>query len=79
MEEEKHSNLENNGKNLREFNLEAAKAGKPVCTRDGRNVRILGFDAKGRKPISALVESRDGKDEEIVSYTNEGKFYIDCT
>lgn len=72
-------NMEEKKLNLKSFNLEEAKAGKPVCTRDGRNARILGFDAKGRKPISALVESRDGKDEEIVSYTNEGKFYIDCT
>lgn len=77
--EEKYSNLESTGKDLKPFDLQKAKEGKPVCTRDGRNVRILGFDAKGRKPISALVESRDGKDEEIVSYTNEGKFYIDCT
>ena len=25
---------------LKPFNLEAAKAGKPVCTRDGRKVRV---------------------------------------
>lgn len=41
---EKHSNSENIGKNLKEFNLEAAKAGKPVCTRDGRPARIICFD-----------------------------------
>jgi hypothetical protein len=29
---------------MREFNLEDAKAGKPVCTRDGKDVKILDFD-----------------------------------
>lgn len=53
----KHSNSENIGKNLREFDLEAAKAGKPVCTRDGRKARIICFDTKGDPcPIIALVE-----------------------
>ena len=39
-----HSNSEKIGKNLKPFDLEAAKAGKPVCTRDGRKVRIICFD-----------------------------------
>ena len=39
------------------FDLEQAKAGKPVCTRDGRKARIICFDAKGDPcPIIALVE-----------------------
>lgn len=37
----KHSNSEKIGKNLKEFDLEAAKSGKPVCTRDGRKARII--------------------------------------
>ena len=42
---------------LKEFDLEAAKAGKPVCTRDGRKARIICFDVKGDVcPIIALVE-----------------------
>lgn len=41
--------------NLRPFDLEAAKAGKPVYTRDGRKVRIICFDAKCIKPIVALI------------------------
>lgn len=40
----KHSNSESIGKNLKPFSLEAAKAGKPVCTRDGRKARIICFD-----------------------------------
>ena len=53
----KHSNSEKIGKNLKEFDLEAAKAGKPVCTRDGRKARIICFDRKNHSPIIALVET----------------------
>ena len=43
--------------NFLPFNLEAAKAGKPVYTRDGRKARIICFDRKGDIcPIIALVE-----------------------
>ena len=58
----KHSNSEKIGKNLKPFDLEKAKAGKPVCTRDGRKVRIICFDGKGDKPIIALVEAKGNKD-----------------
>lgn len=39
-----HSSSEKIGKNLKPFDLETAKAGKPVCTRDGRKARIICFD-----------------------------------
>lgn len=41
------------------FSFELAKAGKPVCTRDGRKARIICFDARlyyREQPIIALVE-----------------------
>lgn len=42
---------------LKPFDLEAAKIGKPVCTRDGHKARIICFDAKGViYPILALIE-----------------------
>ena len=42
---------------LKEFDLEAAKLGKPVCTRDGRKARIICFDMKGDIcPMVAAVE-----------------------
>ena len=47
---------------MKEFDLEQAKAGKPVCTRDGRNARIICFDGKGDQPIIALVEVKGNKD-----------------
>ena len=67
------SNSENIGKNLKPFDLQAAKSGKPVCTRDGRKVRIICFDSKNdpRRPIVALVEHNDN--ELLYEYTIKGK------
>ena len=48
---------------LRPFDLEAAKAGAPVVTRDGRPARIVCFDAAGEFPVIALI--RYGTDEEV--------------
>ncbi len=45
---------------MKPFDLEAAKAGKPVCTRDGHDVRILAFDALGSRPIVALAKISEG-------------------
>lgn len=43
--------------NLKSFDLQKARDGKPVCTRDGRKARIICFDTKGDPcPIIALVE-----------------------
>lgn len=52
--------------NLKPFDLEAAKAGKPVCTRDGRKARIICFDAKCNKPIVALIY--DCNKETVLQY-----------
>ena len=57
-----HSSSEKIGKNLKPFDLDEAKAGKPVCTRDGRKARIICFDGKGDQPIIALVEAKGNKD-----------------
>lgn len=61
--------------NLKEFNLEAAKAGKPVCTRDGRKARIICFDAKCNKPIVALIY--DCNKETVFQYLESGRFFVD--
>lgn len=60
--------------NLRPFDLEAAKAGKPVYTRDGRKVRIISFDRHGEDcPIIALVvDSKNAECEEVIDYTLDG-------
>jgi len=81
MEEDnntKHSNSENIGKNLKPFSLEAAKSGKPVCTRNGRKARILCFDRNAVKyHIVALIECKGfpNKEEEIKVYDNDGKYF----
>lgn len=67
-------NMEEKKLNLKEFDLEAAKAGKPVCTRDGRKARIISFDRHGEDcPIIALVvDSKNAECEEVIDYTLDG-------
>ena len=61
--------------NLKPFDIQKAREGKPVCTRDGRKVRIICFDSKNdpQRPIVALVEHNDN--ELLYEYTIDGK---DC-
>lgn len=61
--------------NLKEFDLEAAKAGKPVCTRDGRKARIICFDRNWEYPIVALIECENGE-EMISACDKDGKARI---
>ena len=57
---------------LKPFELQKAKDGKPVCTKDGRNVRIICFDCKDEAfPIVALVSGSSEK-EEVISYDKDG-------
>ena len=59
--------------NLKPFDLQKAREGKPVCTRDGRKARIIAFDRIDAKPILALVRSTDGKGEDVFDYFVSGK------
>ena len=58
--------------------LEAAKAGKPVCTRDGRKARIICFDLQSieKTPIVAAVQVTD-KQEVISHYYEDGRQFVD--
>ena len=56
--------------NLKPFDLKAAKAGKPVCTRDGRKARIICFDKKGGTPIVGLIQE-DGF-ETVATFNESG-------
>ena len=61
--------------NLKPFDLKAAKAGKPVCTRDGRKARIICFDrisGDDYYKIVACVTAFDGDFEEVLSYGIDG-------
>ena len=62
--------------NLKSFDIEAAKAGKPVCTRDGRKVRIICFDKNDSKRIVALVQVQIGSNgETVVEYNDDGRVF----
>lgn len=64
--------------NLKPFDIEAAKQGKPVCTRDGRKARIICFDAKRKdeKNIIALIPSKEYPEfEDLVAYPNNGNYH----
>ena len=51
-------NLKQNS--MKEFNLEEAKAGKPLCNRDGEPVKILKWDGRGENPLVGYVEANYG-------------------
>ena len=75
---ETKEDMEEKKLNLKPFDLEAAKAGKTVCTRDGRKVRIICFDAKRKdeNSIIALVPSKDYPGfEDLIAYPNNGNYY----
>ena len=61
---------------MKPFDLELAKQGHPVCTRNGLPARIICFNARGvNSPIIALVEEDD--DETPYSFPVNGKFYVE--
>ena len=67
--------------NLKPFDLQKAREGKPVCTRDGRKARIIAFDRRlfyknVSYPILALVERSDGEDD-VCGYNEKGKVLIE--
>lgn len=57
------------------FDLEKAKAGAKVCTRDGREARVICWDKKFEFPIVALIEDENGPGEKIRCYTAKGRYY----
>lgn len=59
---------------MKEFNLEKAKAGAKVCTRDGREARIICFDMDNNYSIVALVKNKDGE-EGVSTYLSDGSFF----
>ncbi len=52
------------------FDINLAKAGKPVRTRDGHKVRIICFDKKGGTPIVGLIQE-DGF-ETVATFNESG-------
>lgn len=63
---------------MKPFDIELAKNGHPVCTRNGRKVRILCFDRKAYYyHIVALVEDTPEK-EEVALYPDTGRYEETC-
>lgn len=66
-----------NKQRMKPFSLELAKAGKPVCTRDGRKARIICFDRVTNSTneytghLIVLVTNPNG-DEQSFYYTEKG-------
>ena len=63
--------MEENKLNLKPFDIQKAREGKPVCTRDGRKARIICFDLQADKPIVALITNDDI--EEVHFYYDNGR------
>lgn len=70
--------MEENKLNLNPFDIQKAREGKPVCTRDGRKARIICFDRKDNTPIVALIE-RDNHEEVLQCYFDNGRCCCDVT
>ena len=60
--------------NLKPFDIQKAREGKPVCTRDGRKARIICFDSNGGRPIVALVTECDDEEEIPYKYHCDGSY-----
>ena len=80
IKQNKENNMEEKKLNLKPFDIQKAREGKPVCTSDGRKARIICFDRKlflkkVSYPILALVERSDGEDD-VCAYNEKGKVLI---
>jgi len=70
IEIKRNEDMEDNKLNLKPFDLEKAKQGKPVCTRDGRKAVFLTTLSNKRFPVVAIVNC--GQEENIYQYDING-------
>ena len=63
--------------NLKPFDIQKAREGKPVCTRDGRKARIICFDKKGDMSIAALIANKGIDNDNKVCETEEVHLYYE--
>lgn len=64
------TNKESNKPTLKSFDLEKAKQGEPVCTRDGRKAVFLTTLSNKRFPVVAIVNC--GQEENVYQYDING-------
>lgn len=68
--------MEENKLSLKPFDIQKAREGKPVCTRDGRKARIICFNRESIGfPIIALV--KNGDTEGVYQFDDKGRSNID--
>ena len=76
IKQKKENNMEEKKLNLKPFDIQKAREGKPVCTRDGRSVRIICFNRESIGfPIIALV--KNGDTEGVYQFDDKGRSNID--
>ena len=63
--------MDENKLNLKPFDIQKAREGKPVCTRDRKKARIICFDKGGIYPVIALVQEEGS--ETCHFYEKDGK------
>ena len=69
---ETKEDMEQNKLNLKPFDIQKAKEGKPVCTRDGRKARIISCSLRNKNfPIAAIVEDED-EEENVYQFEANG-------
>ena len=75
---EQASPVENKGpKPMKPFDLEKAKAGEPVMTRDGCKARVICFDREDVDfPLVALVTDPESGTEILETYRADGRYTI---
>lgn len=72
----RETNRETKVTRLVPFDIEKAKQGAKIVTRNRYNVRILCFDRNSDNyPIVALVQNTDSGEEEIIGYTKHGYYF----
>ena len=58
---------------MKNFNIEDAKKGAKIVTREGKNVKILLYDRDSKQfPIVVIIENR-----KVIQVTKKGKYYLD--
>lgn len=64
---------------MREFDLVAAKAGAPVCTRSGKTARVICYDRRGSVEGRVMALLNEGQYESVEFYTDNGELIPDET
>lgn len=62
---------------MRNFDLEAAKAGAPMCTRSGKTARVICYDRRGSVGSRVMALLNEGQYESVEFYTDNGELIPD--